>query len=198
MFGFGILSGLTFLPLVGAALILFVPGDDSEAAKTNIRWIALWTTLVVFGLSLYAWAHFTSGVRGVPVRRAEELVRLGPDLQARRGRHFLPLRGADRLPDALLHRRLLEFDRHPRQGIHDRVPGAGNADDRRVLRARPGAVLPVLRGRVDSDVHHHRRLGRQAAHLRQLQVLPLYAGRLAADAHRHTRDVFADPHHGHH
>jgi NADH-quinone oxidoreductase subunit M len=61
MFGFGILSGLTFLPLVGAALILMVPGD-SEAAKRNIRWIALWTTLVVFGLSLYAWANFTSGV----------------------------------------------------------------------------------------------------------------------------------------
>ncbi len=61
MFGFGILSGLTFLPLVGAALILMVPGD-SDAAKRNIRWIALWTTLVVFGLSLYAWSNFTSGV----------------------------------------------------------------------------------------------------------------------------------------
>ena len=61
MFGFGILSGLTFLPLVGAALILMVPGD-SEAAKRNIRWIALWTTLVVFGLSLYAWSNFTSGI----------------------------------------------------------------------------------------------------------------------------------------
>jgi len=62
MFGFGILSGLTFLPLVGAALILMVPGGDSPAAKKNIRWIALWTTLVVFALSLYAWLHFTSGV----------------------------------------------------------------------------------------------------------------------------------------
>ena len=61
MFGFGILSGLTFLPLVGAALILMVPGE-SEGAKNNIRWIALWTTLIVFALSLYAWSHFTSGV----------------------------------------------------------------------------------------------------------------------------------------
>src|SRR6266702_2777321 len=61
MFGFGILSGLTFLPLVGAALILLVPGD-SDAAKRNIRWIALWTTLVVFGLSLYAWSQFVPGV----------------------------------------------------------------------------------------------------------------------------------------
>ena len=62
MFGFGILSGLTFLPLVGAALILLVPGGDSPVAKNNIRWIALWTTLVVFALSLYAWTQFTSGV----------------------------------------------------------------------------------------------------------------------------------------
>ena len=61
MFGFGILSGLTFLPLVGALLILLVPGD-SDAAKRNIRWIALWTTLVVFALSLYAWSNFVSGV----------------------------------------------------------------------------------------------------------------------------------------
>ncbi len=61
MFGFGILSGLTFLPLLGAALILLVPGD-SEAGKKTIRWIALWTTLVVFGLSLYAWSKFVPGV----------------------------------------------------------------------------------------------------------------------------------------
>ncbi len=63
MFGFGILSWLTFLPLVGAALILVVPGD-TEAGKNNIRWIALWTTLVVFGLSLYAWSKFAPGVAG--------------------------------------------------------------------------------------------------------------------------------------
>jgi NADH-quinone oxidoreductase subunit M len=61
MFGFGILSGLTFLPLVGAALILLVP-DDTESGKNNIRWIALWTTLVIFALSLYAWSQFVPGV----------------------------------------------------------------------------------------------------------------------------------------
>ncbi|MCI4678443.1 NADH-quinone oxidoreductase subunit M [Rhodoblastus acidophilus] len=61
MFGFGILSWLTFLPLVGAALILLVPGE-TDAGKNNIRWIALWTTLVVFALSLYAWSKFVPGV----------------------------------------------------------------------------------------------------------------------------------------
>ncbi|MDP3546606.1 MAG: NADH-quinone oxidoreductase subunit M, partial [Phreatobacter sp.] len=46
-----ILSIITFLPLLGAALILMVRGDD-EAAKRNIRMIALFATLVTFGLSL--------------------------------------------------------------------------------------------------------------------------------------------------
>jgi NADH-quinone oxidoreductase subunit M len=46
-----ILSVVTFLPLVGALLIYISRGDD-EAARRNSRWIALWTTLVTFGISL--------------------------------------------------------------------------------------------------------------------------------------------------
>ncbi|QFU16398.1 NADH-quinone oxidoreductase subunit M [Microvirga thermotolerans] len=57
MFGFGILSGLLVLPLVGAAFILTLRGD-SEAARNNARWIALVTTVVTFLLSLVAWSRF--------------------------------------------------------------------------------------------------------------------------------------------
>jgi NADH-quinone oxidoreductase subunit M len=46
-----ILSVVTFLPLVGALVIYISRGDD-EAARRNSRWIALWTTLVTFGISL--------------------------------------------------------------------------------------------------------------------------------------------------
>src|SRR6195952_2003392 len=46
-----ILSVVTFLPVVGALLIYISRGDD-EAAKGNARWIALWTTLITFGVSL--------------------------------------------------------------------------------------------------------------------------------------------------
>ena len=46
-----ILSVVTFLPVVGALLIYIVRGDD-EAAKGNARWIALWTTLITFAVSL--------------------------------------------------------------------------------------------------------------------------------------------------
>ncbi len=57
MFGFGILSGLTFLPLVGAAFLLTQRGDD-EATLRNIRWATLFTTLATFALSLYVWMGF--------------------------------------------------------------------------------------------------------------------------------------------
>src|SRR5690242_6630406 len=46
-----ILSVVTFLPVVGVVLIYFVRGDD-EAARRNARWIALWTTLITFAVSL--------------------------------------------------------------------------------------------------------------------------------------------------
>ncbi|MBB4040874.1 NADH-quinone oxidoreductase subunit M [Microvirga flocculans] len=57
MFGFGILSGLLVLPLVGAAFILSLRGD-SEAARSNARWAALATTIATFLLSLVAWSRF--------------------------------------------------------------------------------------------------------------------------------------------
>ena len=46
-----ILSVVTFLPVFGTLLIYISRGDD-EAARRNARWIALWTTLITFGVSL--------------------------------------------------------------------------------------------------------------------------------------------------
>ena len=46
-----ILSVTTFLPLAGALLILMMR-SDGDAEKRNARWIALWTTLVTFAVSL--------------------------------------------------------------------------------------------------------------------------------------------------
>ena len=46
-----ILSVTTFLPLVGA-LFIMVLRSDGEAEKRNARWIALWTTLITFAISL--------------------------------------------------------------------------------------------------------------------------------------------------
>jgi NADH-quinone oxidoreductase subunit M len=54
-----ILSLVTFLPLVGAALIMVTRGDEATKAK-NARAIALWTSLIVFVLSLKLWLDFDS------------------------------------------------------------------------------------------------------------------------------------------
>jgi NADH-quinone oxidoreductase subunit M len=56
-----ILSVVTFLPLVGALLVYVVRGDD-EATQRNSRWIALWTTLITFAISLILVARFDPGV----------------------------------------------------------------------------------------------------------------------------------------
>ena len=55
--GFPILSLLTWLPLVGAAFIMTIRGEE-EVVATNARWAALWTSLIVFAASLVLWAHF--------------------------------------------------------------------------------------------------------------------------------------------
>ena len=55
--GFPILSLLTFLPIAGVAAILMVRGDEATVAS-NARWTALWTSLIVFVLSLILWFRF--------------------------------------------------------------------------------------------------------------------------------------------
>ncbi|MGB7101415.1 MAG: NADH-quinone oxidoreductase subunit M [Xanthobacteraceae bacterium] len=45
-----ILSVVTFLPIVGAVFIAFL--RDDEAGASNARWVALWTTLITFAISL--------------------------------------------------------------------------------------------------------------------------------------------------
>ncbi|TAK50023.1 MAG: NADH-quinone oxidoreductase subunit M [Xanthobacteraceae bacterium] len=58
-----VLSVTTFLPLVGTLLVYLSRGDD-EAADRNARWIALWTTLVTFAVSLILVARFDAGSAG--------------------------------------------------------------------------------------------------------------------------------------
>ena len=56
-FGWPILSTITFLPLLGALLIVTLRGQDASVVR-NARFIALWTTLITFGLSLLLWREF--------------------------------------------------------------------------------------------------------------------------------------------
>ena len=58
-----LLSMVTFLPLVGAAFILFIKGEEEVVAQ-NARAVALWTTLVTFLLSLLVWLNFDDALPG--------------------------------------------------------------------------------------------------------------------------------------
>ncbi|TCR62660.1 NADH-quinone oxidoreductase subunit M [Bosea sp. BK604] len=57
MFGFGILTGLLVLPLVGAAFILAQRGDEASV-NSNARYAALAATIATFLLACFAWARF--------------------------------------------------------------------------------------------------------------------------------------------
>jgi len=75
--GFPLLSLLTFLPLVGAAIILSVRGEEKVVAD-NARWTALWTSLIVLALSLILWFRFDKTEPGFQfVERADWLADFG-------------------------------------------------------------------------------------------------------------------------
>ena len=61
--GFPILSLLTWAPLFGALSLMLVRGEDRVVAS-NARWIALWTSLFVFIVSLLLWARFDTNEAG--------------------------------------------------------------------------------------------------------------------------------------
>ena len=52
-----LLTLVTFLPLVGVAFILVLRGE-ADAVARNARWIALWTSVIDFALSLALWGYF--------------------------------------------------------------------------------------------------------------------------------------------
>lgn len=68
MLDWNILSYVTFLPLVGAFLILITGSEN------NARWVALWTTLATFVISLPIWIYFDNSQAGFQfVEKAEWL-----------------------------------------------------------------------------------------------------------------------------
>jgi NADH-quinone oxidoreductase subunit M len=67
-----ILSIVTFLPLVGALYIAFLPRD----ATANARYVALWTTIITFIVSIFIWTNFDSTSAGFQF--VEERAWFGP------------------------------------------------------------------------------------------------------------------------
>ena len=190
-----LLSLVTFLPLVGVAFI----ADPARRARgrrpQQPQRRACGPRLLTFLLSLAVWSNFDPAQAGLPAGREEPLAaRPRRQLLPGRRRHLAVVRPALGAAHRGRGDRLLALGARPGQGVHDRLPGHGHADDRRVLRARRRPVLPVLRGDPDPDVPDHRHLGRAAADLRRLQVLPLHAAGLGAVPGRHPGDLPAHRH----
>ena len=150
-----ILSVTTFLPLVGALLIATL---NAEAVR-NARWIALWTTLITFFVSLLIWWNFDTTTAGFQF--VEEYDWLGP-LKYKMGVDGISMLFVI-LTTFLMPLCILASW----EAIQDRVKEymiAFLVLETLMLGvfccARPGALLSVLRGRPHPDVHHHRRLGR--------------------------------------
>ena len=53
-----ILSVVTFLPLLGAVFIMFAVRGNEPLARGTARWVALWTTIVTFAISLVMVGRF--------------------------------------------------------------------------------------------------------------------------------------------
>ena len=133
MMSWPILSVTTFLPLAGALFIMLMRGEG-DAESRNARWIALWTTLITFAISLILVWRFDPG--SPEFQFVEKRPWLGGAITYHMGVDGISL------PFVILTTALMPICiiaswlpiQTPRQGIHDRVPGARDADGRHLRR----------------------------------------------------------------
>lgn len=139
-----LLSTIIFLPLIGAAFILLVRGDEQTVAR-NARNVALWTSVITFLLSLLLWFGFDTTT--ADFQFVEKAVWFpGFNINYHLGIDgislFFVLLTTLLIPLCVL--ASWESIKVPGEGVHDRVPGHGNAGHRLVLRTGFRALLPVL------------------------------------------------------
>ncbi|MDX5362512.1 MAG: NADH-quinone oxidoreductase subunit M [Alphaproteobacteria bacterium] len=81
--GMGLLTLTTFLPLLGALIILLIRSNDPEQERRNIRNMALWTTVATFIASLFVWREFDPANAGFQL--VEESAWLGETIRYKMG-----------------------------------------------------------------------------------------------------------------
>jgi len=133
--GFPVLSLITWLPLVGCLVMMMVRGDE-ETVASNARWTALWTSLLVFILSLVLWVKFDPSDAGFQFN--ERLAWL-PEYKVA---YSMGVDGISVL--FVLLSTVLGVHSHSGPGIHDEFPDPGNHDGRHVRRDGLRRVLHVL------------------------------------------------------
>jgi NADH-quinone oxidoreductase subunit M len=122
MGGFPILSALTFLPLVGALIIMAVraaTAGSSSSESANEGRTALLAGLVISGatflVSLAAFFYYDPSTPGYQLVE-QHVWYQSISYKHGCGRHFDAVRHPDHLPDAAVHPGQLEFDPDPRDG----------------------------------------------------------------------------------
>ena len=68
--GIGVLSWITFLPIIGMILVLFIPKENQNAMK----WTAAVATLLQVVLSVMIYFHFNRGTTGINTQEGMQLV----------------------------------------------------------------------------------------------------------------------------
>ena len=162
-----LLSTVTFLPLVGALMILLVKGDDA-LARRNIHNVALWTTIVTFLISLLIWNQFDNSDPGFQMQEKADWI--GTTIAYRMGVDGISMLFVI-LTTALMPAAIYAS----RHSINTRVKEYMIAF--LVLETMMIGVFCALdlvlfylffRGGPDPDVYHHRCLGRAEPGLCQL------------------------------
>jgi hypothetical protein len=177
-----ILSVLVWLPIAGAiAVLLLGSGPRAQFGKH----VALATSILTFVLSIPLYTGFDAStaamqfVENVPwIRRFEAYYGLGVDGIS------MPLILLTTFLTPIVVIAGLAGDQAQTCAVFRVVPPARGHDDRRVRGDRRAAVLRLLGSDARADVHHHRRVGRGAARLRDDQVLPLHLPGLGVHAGR--------------
>ena len=102
MMSWPILSVVTFLPLLGALFIALLVRGNERRARGTARWVALWTTLVTFAISLVMVWRFDPARRNSSSSRSMPWLGVAILSHGRR-RHFAAVRDPDHRADADLH-----------------------------------------------------------------------------------------------
>ena len=174
-----LLSLVTFFPLVGVVIILFLRDEN----KATIRWTALIVSLVTFILSLVVLSRFNPAQPGLQLEDNFPWVAIAGWLVS----YHLGVDGIqhpapppDHFPLPNRHSFHLGFDQRPRARLYDLFPPPSNRDDRGIFSPGPGAILHFLGIYPRPDVFSNRHLGVRGPSVCLLQVLPLHHGRLDA------------------
>ena len=117
------LTLLTFFPLLGVLVLLFVPSDK----KNILRWVALVTTLITFGISIWVLTLFDASNPDLQlVAKYDWITVAGWNIQYQLGMDGLehPVASIDNLPHADLHPFNVDRGRRTSQGFHALLPSA--------------------------------------------------------------------------